>query len=342
MAVVPVLLVGGVGTRLWPMSTPSRPKQFQELTGEVSMLRQTVRRLSGLGASDPVVVCNTAHVETALTDLGLDQVSPSLVIAEPVGRSTGPAVLLAALAVDREDILLVLPADHVIADEAGFRRAAEEACSLARQGFLVTFGVVPSGPETGYGYIRTTEAATASPVDEFVEKPDRATAARFVSEGLLWNSGMFAFAAGVISDEFRRHAPELWDPVSAAMAASTRSGASLIPGERFEESPTISIDHAVMEKTDRAMVVRLDAGWSDVGSWDTLYRLGPKDEGRNVTQGEVALVDVSDSYVRSATIPIAVVGLSGVIVVQSPEGIVVSSRERSQDVKQAAILFDSE
>ncbi len=315
------------------------------------MIRQTVERLSGIEAGPPVVICNRFHAASVIEELAMEGVEPSLVIAEPVGRSTGPAVALAAMTARPDDILLVLPADHVIGNVGAFEMAAEEAIALATRGMLATFGVVPTGPETGYGYIRpgepldaTTPAAPrAYRVEAFVEKPDRATAVRFVEENLLWNSGMFAFRADAILAEFQMLAPDVWTVMGAAIASADRTGATLVPGPEFETSPTISIDHSVMEKTDKAVVVTLDAGWSDVGSWETLYDLGSKDDAGNVIDGDrVVVVDVTDSYVRSTSVPVAVLGVSGIVVVQAADGILVVPRERAQDVKQIAGLLDDD
>lgn len=338
MSVVPVLLIGGVGSRLWPMSSPSKPKQFHRLTGGGSMVQETMTRLAGLGVAPPIVVCNQDHVEVAIADLARIGVDPRVVIAEPVGRSTGPAVLLAALVAAPDDVLLVLPADHVIADVAGFVAGARRAVTAAEEGAVVTFGIVPTRPETGYGYIRPGAARDGGfSVVEFVEKPDPERAARFVGEGMVWNSGMFCFRASIIREEFTRHVPEVAEAVMAGFESGKGDHLVFRPGSRFGDAPTISLDHAIMEHTERAVVVPIDVGWSDVGSWETLYELGSADPDGNVVVGDrVITVGVDRSYIRSGDRPVAVIGLSDVIVVDSPEGVLVVARDRAQDVKLAA------
>lgn len=295
-------------------------------------------RLLGLDTAPPIVVCNHEHVEVAMADLAEVGVTPQMMIAEPVGRSTGPAVLLAALVADPDDILLVLPADHVIADVAGFVAGARRAVAAAGEGAVVTFGIVPTRPETGYGYIRPGEERLGGfSVVEFVEKPDPERAARFVDEGMVWNSGMFCFRSSVIREEFARHAPAVTEAVVAGFRSGATDGRAFHPGAGFGASPTISVDHAVMEHTGRAVVVPIDVGWSDIGSWETLHQMGAGDADGNVVLGDqVFMLGTTGCYLRSGGRPLAVIGLSDVIVVDSPEGVLVVARDRAQDVKLAA------
>lgn len=331
----PVILSGGSGTRLWPLSSPARPKQFHSLVGGETLIQATVRRVAGDGTTPPIVVCNQAHVTEVVEQLEAIDCPPSTVVVEPVGRNTAPAVAAAALVLDPDTVMMVLPADHLITGEGAFRAALSAAIEAAAGGSLVTFGVVPTRPDTGYGYIeKAPGGGPAYPVARFVEKPDAATAARYVESGYLWNSGMFVFSAGVILDELRRHAPAIVEAVEAALP-EVGDDTVVQLGSAFGEAPSISIDHAVMERTDRAVVVPLDAGWTDVGSWNSVWEALAV-EGDTVTSGEVLAVDVHGSYIRSESRPVAVIGLDNVVVIETPEGILVMDRERSQDVRLAA------
>jgi len=335
MAIVPVLLSGGSGTRLWPLSRASAPKQLQRLLGDETMVQATIRRLQGLrDVRPPLVVCNHAHVEPIVTQLAEIGVEPTRVLAEPEGRNTAPAVVAAALVTDPDDVLLILPADHVIVDVEGFHRAVERAVAAAADGSLVTFGIKPTRPETGYGYIRAAghadEAVTA--VEAFVEKPDPETAAAYLASGrYLWNSGMFVFRADALLDEARRLAPEIVGAVEAALDGDGGTVTTL--GPRFGDAPSISIDYAVMERTDRAKVVPMDVGWSDVGSWNALWEIETRDPQGNVARGDVVLHGVERSYVRAESRLVAVVGLTDVVVVETADAVLVLDREAAQDVR---------
>jgi mannose-1-phosphate guanylyltransferase/mannose-6-phosphate isomerase len=288
--IVPVILSGGSGTRLWPLSRELYPKQLLPLVGEDTMLQATLTRLQGIdGLADPIVVCNEAHrflVAEQLREIG---VKPAAILLEPVGRNTAPAVALAAATAlqEREQgadpVLLVLPADHVIRDVATFRAAVAAGAKLAEEGKLVTFGVVPDRPETGYGYIRAAARDGAAAVQQFVEKPDAALAAEYVNSGeYFWNSGMFMFRAGRYIEELRTHRPEIVTQCVAAVAGA-KSDLDFIRVDRhaFEECPSDSIDYAVMENTAHGWVVPLDAGWSDVGSWASLHDASESDAAGN-------------------------------------------------------------
>jgi mannose-1-phosphate guanylyltransferase / mannose-6-phosphate isomerase len=333
MSVVPVLLAGGIGSRLWPMSTASRPKQLQALIGSHTMIQETMVRLDGLALDAPIVVCNAEHAAAIRDDLGAIGANPQTIIAEPVGRSTAPAVAAAALLTPPESVLLILPADHLIGSPEPFRVAVQQAVEAAAEGGIVTFGVVPTRAETGFGYIRPSVGPCAvSAVESFFEKPDSDTARRYVDDGYLWNSGMFAFRADVILEELRRLEPDLVGTVEEALAGAGPGGI-VHPGPGFADAPTLSIDHAVMERTRKAMVVPLDAGWSDVGSWASLYQAGAKDGWGNVIDGDVVSIGVTGSYLRSTARTVAVIGVSGVVVVETPDAVLVVAIDRAQDVK---------
>ena len=281
---IPVILSGGAGTRLWPLSRELYPKQLLPLVGTHTMLQDTVRRLQGLEVAEPLIVCNDAHRFLVAEQLRQIGVAPRAILLEPVGRNTAPAIALAAHAALGEDagdhLLLVLPADHVIRDVPAFHRAVQAAAAGARDGALVTFGVVPNAPETGYGYIRRGAAhGDAWRIASFVEKPEQARAQEFVASGeYYWNSGMFLFSARRYLEELAKHAPDIASVCRAAAASGqrdldfTRIEAGVFKGCRSE-----SIDYAVMEKTDSALVVPLDAGWSDVGSWSALHAASTPD-----------------------------------------------------------------
>ena len=344
-SVQPIILSGGSGSRLWPASRSMYPKQLLPLTGEHTMLQSTVLRLDGIPdlAPRPIVVCNETHrflVAQQLQALGREP----LLLLEPEGRNTAPAIAIAALlAASRTDddeaspTLLVLPADHVIEDADAFRAAVGVAAAAADDGDLVTFGVVPTGANTGYGYIRATPSgADAVRVREFVEKPDLATAEAYVAGGEhFWNSGMFVVAADRYLEELARHAPDVADACKAAMAAASSDPDFVRPErERFLGCRSDSIDYAVMEKTDSAMMVPIDAGWSDVGSWAALHEIAEKDDSGNAATGDALLHDCSGCLVSSESRLVTGVGLKDVIVVETKDSVLVANKQSSQDVKQ--------
>jgi mannose-1-phosphate guanylyltransferase/mannose-6-phosphate isomerase len=309
------------------------------MVGDRSMLRATIDRTVGLAdLVDPLVVCNAAHHHLAATELSQAGHDRTRVILEPVGRNTAPAVAAAALLVANEaadPLMLVLPADHVITDEDAFRSAVAVGVPHAVGGALVTFGIVPTRPETGYGYIRTGEPVeSGNRIDRFVEKPDAATAALYVDDGgYLWNSGMFLFSAASYLSELAAHAPDILSAVEAAVSdAATDEGVGLAT-EAFAGSPSVSIDYAVMEHTEEGVVIPLDAGWNDVGSWTALHDVSPHDEAGNTVVGDVTLLDTSDSYVRSSGRLVTAIGLDQMVVVDTPDALIVAPLARSQDVK---------
>jgi mannose-1-phosphate guanylyltransferase/mannose-6-phosphate isomerase len=343
--IIPVILSGGAGTRLWPLSRELYPKQFLPLTGERSLLQQTVLRLQGLpDLAPPLVVCNEEHRFLVAEQLRAVGVAGGEILLEPAGRNTAPAVALAALRAkargEDDALLLVLPSDHVIADPAALQRAVSAGVAAAREGGLVTFGVLPTRPETGFGYIRTGAAPggglSAQPVLAFVEKPDAERAAAYVASGeYLWNGGMFLFGADAYLAELERHAPAI---LAACRAASEDARVDMdfvrVRREPFLAAPSDSIDYAVMERTDRAMVVPLDAGWSDVGSWDALLDVQPADAHGNVISGDVLTEDVSGSLIRSEGRLVAALGVSNHIIVETADAVLVADRARAQDVKR--------
>jgi len=290
----PVILSGGSGTRLWPLSRELYPKQLLRLTGPHTMLQDTARRLDGLGAGAPIVVCNEAHRFLVAEQLRQLSAPARAILLEPVGRNTAPAIALAALQASPDDLLLVLPADHVIRDVAAFREAVKRALPAAVAGRLVTFGIVPNAPETGYGYIRRGAAeGDAFRIAQFVEKPDVARAAQFLTSGeYYWNSGMFLFRVDRYLEELERFAPDIASATRAAFAgAKPDLDFVRVDKAAFEACRGDSIDYAVMEKTEGAVVVPLDAGWSDVGSWSALHEAIPGDEHGNVLIGDVLTVN---------------------------------------------------
>jgi mannose-1-phosphate guanylyltransferase/mannose-6-phosphate isomerase len=345
----PVILSGGAGTRLWPLSRELYPKQLLALTGERTMLQQTALRLEGLSATSPVVVCNDAHRFLVAEQLRQIRIEPRALVLEPFGRNTAPAIALAAHAALKsaapsdagaDPVLLVLPADHVIRDVPTFQKAVRAALPAAEQGKLVTFGIVPSSPETGYGYIQRGTAGEgiggAHPIARFVEKPSAEKAAQFLKSGdYYWNSGMFMFRARRYLQELARFAPEIAKVCeTAAAAAKSDLDFTRVDAQLFETCPSDSIDYAVMEKTSDAVVVPLDAGWSDVGSWAALHEACESDGRGNVARGDVIAEDSNGCYLYSESRLVAVVGLEDHVVIETKDAVLVAPKERVQDVKK--------
>ncbi len=344
---VPVILCGGTGTRLWPLSRASYPKQYWALAGsdDTTLLQQTQQRLEGLPQlSPPLLVCNEDHrfiVAEQMRQIGVD---PAAILLEPVGRNTAPAIAVAALqatARGEDPLLLVLAADHVIRDGAAFRAAITAGRPAAAAGRLVTFGIVPTAPETGYGYIEAALPFAAAgplepvPIARFVEKPDRATAEQFFASGrFTWNSGMFLFKASAILAELERLTPEL---VSACRAALEQDSADLdflrLEQESFASCPSLAIDVAVMERTALGSVLPLEAGWSDVGSWSALWDTGERDASGNVLRGRVISEGSRNCYLRSEHRLVVGLGVDDLVVVETDDAVLVAHRDRAQDVK---------
>ncbi|MGA2780180.1 MAG: mannose-1-phosphate guanylyltransferase/mannose-6-phosphate isomerase [Steroidobacteraceae bacterium] len=338
---IPVILSGGAGTRLWPLSREMYPKQLLALTSAHTMLQETALRLAGVArASAPIVVCNEAHRFAVAEQIRVLGAAPAAILLEPTGRNTAPAVALAALKalqIDPQAILIIAPADHVIRDARAFQQAAELAVAAAQSGKLVTFGIVAHAPETGYGYIRRgAGAGPAFPVAEFTEKPPLDLARQFVESGdYYWNSGMFVFTASRYLAELKHFAPDILDAVQAAFSAATTDLDFMrIDKAAFEKCRSESIDYAVMEKTRDAVVLPLDAGWSDVGSWSSLFDALPADEEGNVLQGDVMVHDTHDCYVHSTSRLVAAVGMDDHIIVETKDAVLVAPKDRVHDVKE--------
>jgi mannose-1-phosphate guanylyltransferase/mannose-6-phosphate isomerase len=344
--IYPVILSGGAGTRLWPLSREMYPKQLLALTSQHSMLQDTALRLAGIaGCRAPLVVCNEAHRFTVAEQLRTLRLEPAGILLEPIGRNTAPAVALAALKaleLDQDATIVVAPADHVIRDARAFQQAAGVAVELAESGKLVTFGIVANAPETGYGYIhRGPGEGPAYPVAEFIEKPPLATAEKFLAAGdYYWNSGMFVFKAGRFLTELGLYAPDLLEASTAAYrTASSDLDFVRIGKAAFEACRSESIDYAVMEKTQDAVVLPLDAGWSDVGSWSSLFDALPANGDGNVLQGDVLVHDTHDCYVHSTSRLVATVGMADHIIVETKDAILVAPKHRVQDVKELVMML---
>lgn len=333
--ITPVILCGGSGTRLWPRSRASKPKPFLPLIGRQTLFEATLARCAdGDTFTAPVVVTGQAHL--AHVEAQSAGVAGTMVIVEPLAKNTAAAIALAALRLSREAVMLVCPSDHHIADSAAFAAAARAGAVLARQGWLVTFGIAAHAPETGFGYIRRGAAIDAAGfrVDRFVEKPDRATAEGFLAEGnYSWNGGIFMFRAGDFLDELVAHRPALAEAVQAAVAEGRTEGARFHPGpEAFARIASESVDYAVMEGTSRAAVVPVDMGWSDIGNWQALHEARERDDAGNAVAGPVELVDCRNVMVDSDGPRVSVIGLENVIVVVDGGEVLVTSATGAQKV----------
>ncbi|NQU61383.1 MAG: mannose-1-phosphate guanylyltransferase/mannose-6-phosphate isomerase [Rhodospirillales bacterium] len=344
-AITPVVLSGGVGSRLWPLSRSARPKQFLKIHSDVTLFQETVKRVSGDGFGAPLVVCNQDHrflVAEQFRDLGL---SPEAIVLEPVGRNTAPAIAAAALIAlenDPDALLMVLPSDHVIADQKGFEDAVLVAEQAARKGHLVTFGIAPMSAATGYGYILQGEPIKGTDgcfrVERFVEKPDAETAKAYLAEGrYTWNSGMFMFQADRYLKELEKTHSAIVETCRQAVASGKRDlDFFRLDEAAYKSTVSISIDYAVMEKTEAAAVVPADMGWSDVGAWTALLQAGEKDENGNVIVGDVMTDSVRGSYIHSEKPFVAVVGLDDIIVVATDDAVLVVGKDHAQDVRRIA------
>ena len=338
--ILPVILSGGTGTRLWPLSRESYPKQFWPLASDKTMLADTAARGSGAGFLPPMVVCNEAHrflVAEQLRDKGAS------IVLEPIGRNSAPAIAAAALLAEENapgSVLWFMAADAAIGDVAALQAALAQAASAAKAGAIVTFGMQPTAPETGYGYIEAGDDLPGSDgvkrIARFVEKPDAARAAEFLKTGRhLWNSGMFVATAATMLAEMEAHAPEVLKGVRAAVAGATRDGDFIrLEAAAFTATPSISIDYAVMERTQKSAVVPASIGWSDIGSWAALWEIQPKDAAGNAVLGPVELVDAKNCYVRSEGILTGVIGLEDVVVVVTDDAVLAMHRDHAQDVKK--------
>ena len=335
----PVILAGGTGSRLWPKSRAALPKQFLALTSKNTMIQETVVSLAGVDALPPSIICNEEHRFLVAEQMRQINIDNSDILLEPVGRNTAPAIALAALhatANGEDPTLLVLAADHLIQDSATFQQQIKQAQILAEQGKLVTFGIVPTQPHTGYGYIKAGAAiGNGFEVSQFVEKPDMDTATQYVNSGeYFWNSGMFMFKASVFLKALEAHAPEMFAVCTKAIAQTEKDLDFIrVSEEIFATCPSDSIDYAVMEKTSDAAMVTLDAGWSDVGSWSSLWETGDKDDHGNVTIGDTLLESTNNSYVNAEDCLVSVIGLDDVVVVQTKDAVMVANKKNSEQIK---------
>ncbi|MDI6797079.1 MAG: mannose-1-phosphate guanylyltransferase/mannose-6-phosphate isomerase [Desulfatibacillaceae bacterium] len=342
--ILPVILAGGSGTRLWPLSRDYYPKQLLTLFGEGTMMQETARRLKIANSlAPPLVLCNESHRFFVAEQFRLMGEKPGAIILEPLGKNTAPAVAVAAIKAcekGEDPVLVVLPADHFIENPQAFHKALEVAVSLAKEGYCATFGIVPDGPETGYGYIQRGQpmpnhGQNAFEVARFVEKPAPQTAKKYLETGqYYWNSGMFVFTASSILEQMRIHAPQVLEACTKAV----RLGIEDLDFFRLDEDafsccPSISLDYAVMEKTENACVVPVEMGWSDLGSWEALWKVGAKDDKQNVISGDVCAHDVTDCVLRAESRLLAAVGLSGHVVVETSDAVLVAPRSHAQQVR---------
>ena len=346
----PIILSGGSGTRLWPLSRAAYPKQLLALAGAKTMLQATIERAAALpGARAPLLICNQDHRFLVREQCIATGITPAAIYLEPAGRNTAPAIALAALhlaATDPAALMMVLPADHVIENTAAFAAAVADAAIAARAGYLVTFGVVPQGPETGYGYIKAGAPlpvdSTGCAVTAFVEKPDQATAQRYLAEGgYTWNSGMFVFTAGRYLEELQAHRPDILAAITLAWQGRLQDLDFCRPDNAaFMACPSDSIDYAVMQKTSHAAVVRAGFDWSDVGSWDSLWQISTKDSAGNAVQGDVFATQTKNCYIRAESRLVAVVGLDDVVVIETADAVLVMQRDKAQEIKRAIEHFN--
>ena len=344
ISVTPVILSGGAGTRLWPLSHADMPKQFHALASELTMLQDTALRTAsgdGIRFEAPVVICSQPHRAEIVRQLAEVGITASKIVLEPFGRNTAAAAYVAAAVVAEVSpgsLTLLLPADHVIADPGAFRQSIAEAAETARSR-IVTFGITPDGPETGYGYIQQGKplAGRVFEVARFAEKPSRPVAEAYLAEGgYSWNAGIFLFSPGVMMSEMTAHAPAIAEKSLLALTRGRGDGTALeLEPEAFAACPSEPVDIAVMEKTVLAAVIPCIMGWADVGSWSELHKLGPRDAGGNLLHGTAVAIDTHRALVWADGPPVAVVGLDDIIVVSTPQGVIVLPMDRAQDVKKA-------
>jgi mannose-1-phosphate guanylyltransferase/mannose-6-phosphate isomerase len=341
MQIIPVILSGGSGTRLWPLSRKQYPKQYLPLVNDNTMLQETILRLNGLdNLADPIIICNADHRFLVAEQCQKIDIKNPTILLEPVGRNTAPAIAAAALqSLKQTDdaVLLVLSADHVIQDVDAFYKAINIASSQAQEGKLATFGIVPTDANTGYGYISSSKENIdgAYKVEEFVEKPDLATAEKYLDQGnFLWNSGMFMFKADILIDELTTYSPDTVKLVSDAVNKAIQDLDFIrLDKKAFESSPSDSIDYELMEKSDNVVVVPLDAGWSDVGSWSTLYDIGIKDRSGNVLKGDATVKDTTNTYIYASHHMVTTVGVDNLIVIDTPDATFIGSQDKAHEVE---------
>ena len=341
MKIIPVILSGGSGTRLWPLSRKQYPKQYLPLVGDNTMLQETILRLNGLDdLSDPIIVCNADHrFLVAEQCQQINRTNPTILL-EPIGRNTAPAIAAASLQslkTSDDAVLLVLSADHVIQDINAFHATINIANEQAQDGKLATFGIVPTDANTGYGYIKSSKTNNdgAYKVEEFVEKPDLQTAESYLNHGgYLWNSGMFMFKASILIDGLTTHSPDIVKAVNNSVDSAVRDFDFIrLDGQAFESSPSDSIDCALMEKSDNVVVVPLDAQWNDIGSWSALYDIGTKDSNGNVIKGDVIIQDTTNTYINANHHMVAVIGVDNLIVIDTPDATFIATQDKAQEIK---------
>tara|TARA_B110000211_G_scaffold5098_1_gene5615 strand:+ start:978 stop:2387 length:1410 start_codon:yes stop_codon:yes gene_type:complete len=349
MDIVPVIMAGGSGTRLWPLSRSLFPKQFLSLATNQSMLQETLKRTFGLDTSNAVLLCNENHRFLVAEQLRSLDYTDARILLEPAGRNTAPALALAAFDIinTREDgVMMVMAADHVIEDTLAFEYAVKQAVPQALNNKLLTFGIVADKPETGYGYIKRGDKVDDSTylVNQFVEKPDLKTAEAYLNSGdYYWNSGMFLFKASAYLAELKQHAPAIYKACEIAYQEKSEDLDFIRAGkESFLSSPDDSIDYAIMEQTSNAMVIPLDAGWSDIGSWSALWDIDTKDNNNNAVNGDVILHDTHDSLVHSTSRLVTTVGLNNIVIVETKDAILVAEKNKVQDVKHIVATLKSE
>ena len=345
--VIPIILSGGAGTRLWPLSWGDHPKQFLPLVSERTMIQETLLRLKGLELGSPVISCGEGHRFMVAQQIGEVSDKKPTIILEPMAKNTAPAIAAACCAAikqDKDAVVVVLPSDHVIADVPAFQNAVKVAAVNAEKGYLVTFGIVPTFPSTGYGYVKAScdEVDGAYTLEKFVEKPCLEKAQEYLASGkYAWNSGMFVFKASSFLEELKTHNPEMAAlSIEAFEKASVETDFIRLDKDSFGKIKGDSIDYAVMEKTSKGKVVKLNAGWDDVGSWSALYDISKKDGNMNVIKGDdVIVLDTTSSYIRSGKRTIATIGLDDVVIVDSDDALLVAAKGKIQDVKKVAEII---
>ena len=349
MKIIPVILSGGSGTRLWPLSRKQYPKQYLPLVSENTMLQETILRLDGLdNLADPIIICNVDHRFLVAEQCQQINIKNPTILLEPIGRNTAPAIAAAALqsVKDSNDVvLLILSADHVIQDIEAFHKAIKIANNKAQDGRLVTFGIVPTDANTGYGYIKSSKDNNggAYQVEGFVEKPDLQTAQSYLEQGnYLWNSGMFMFQANTLINELAIHSPDIVKAVSNSIVNATQDLDFIrLEEQAFTSSPSDSIDYALMEKSRNVVVVPLDAGWNDIGSWSALYDIGTKDNNGNVIKGDVITQDTTNTYINANHHMVATIGVDNLIVVDTPDATFIATQDKAQEVKSIVAHLQS-
>ena len=347
MRIIPIILSGGAGTRLWPLSWGDHPKQFLKLTSNKTMIQETLLRLKGLDLGTPIVSCGEAHRFLVAQQVGEVSEKRPQILLEPMAKNTAPAIAAACCAAmeqDKDAVVVVLPSDHVIADVVAFQKAVLTAALNAEKGYLVTFGIVPTFPATGYGYVKAAGAEIdgAYTLEKFVEKPCLEKAQEYLASGeYAWNSGMFVFKASAFLEELTTHNPEMVALAKEAFdKAAVETDFIRLNPEAFGKIKGDSIDYAVMEKTSKGRVVKLNAGWDDVGSWSALYDISKKDGNMNVIQGnDIITLDTTSSYIRAGKRTIATIGLDDVVIVDSDDALLVAAKGKIQDVKKVAEII---